>query len=130
MKEKNHEKGKEVEEIGIKKSVDKGSEAAGAEYKADVVCKDKKCPFHGKLATRGRSFKGYVTQLREKRVVVEFERFIFIKKYERYARKKTRIHAHLSDCLVSKVRVGSYVKVMECRPLSNLIHHVVVGVEK
>jgi len=93
-------------------------------------CYDKKCPFHGKLSLRGRSFKGYVIRIRHKRVVIEFERVLFIRKYERYEKRKTRIHAHLPDCLAEKVNIGSYVKVMECRPLSKMIHHVVVEVYK
>ncbi|MBI5148862.1 30S ribosomal protein S17 [Candidatus Pacearchaeota archaeon] len=104
------------------------------EKKAEVVgtikCQDKKCPFHGSLRARGREFKGTIIRLKPKRIAIEFERFIYIPKYERYMKKKTRIHAHLPDCLAEHVKIGSYVKVAECRPLSKIIHHVVTEVLK
>ena len=95
-----------------------------------TICNDKKCPFHGNLSVRGREFKGAITRIFPKRVTIEFERFIFIPKFERYMKKKTRIHAHLPDCLANSVKIGSNVRIAECRPLSKIIHHVVIGVEK
>ena len=94
----------------------------------DKLCKDEKCPFHGSLRARGRIFKGHVTRLHKTRLAIEFERFIYFRKYERYAKSKTRIHAHLPSCMGDKVRLGSYVKVQECRPLSRIIHHVVTEI--
>jgi small subunit ribosomal protein S17 len=51
---------------------------------------------------------------------------IYVKKYERYARAKTKIHARLPDCMDNKINVGDYIRVRECRPLSKIIHFVVV----
>lgn len=90
-------------------------------------CADKKCPIHGTLKTRGRSFKGYVKKKFPKRIVIEFMRTTYIRKYERYLKKKTKLHAHLPDCMEDKIHIGDYVKVSECRPLSKIIHFVVVG---
>lgn len=87
-------------------------------------CNDVKCPFHGELKTRGRIFYGYVKRKFPKRVVIEFERTIYIRKYERYTKKRTRIHARLPACL--DVNVGDYIKVQECRPLSRMIHFAVI----
>lgn len=95
--------------------------------KVGTICHDKKCPFHGNLATRGRSFKGYVTKIFPKRIVIEFERFVYVPKYERYEKRKTRLHAHLPDCLASQVKIGDYVSVKECRPLSKIKHHVLIS---
>lgn len=94
---------------------------------AEALCNDKRCPIHGNLATRGRTFRGHVIRIRDKRVVIEFERFVYIKKYERYEKRKTRIHAHLPNCTASNLKVGDYVLVAECRPLSKIIHHVLIS---
>lgn len=78
------------------------------------------------VGTRGRVFQGYVTKKFEKRVVIEFDRTIYIPKYERFAKNKTRLHAHVPEGM--KIEVGDYVKARECRPLSKIIHFVVIDV--
>lgn len=78
-----------------------------------------------KILTRGRIFEGFVKKKFPKRIVLEFERTVFIQKYERFSKKITRIHARLPDNLV--VNVGDLVRVQECRPLSKIIHHVVIS---
>ena len=50
-----------------------------------------------KIIARGRLFEGTVTKKFPKRVVIEFERTVFVPKYERYARKRTRVAAHIPD---------------------------------
>lgn len=92
----------------------------------DTKCFDKNCPNHGNLKLRGRVFKGTVVRKLKKRIAIEFERMIYIRKYERYTSSKTRIHARLPDCLENEIKVGDIVKVQECRPLSKIIHFVVV----
>ena len=47
-------------------------------------CNDVTCPIHGKLKVRGRTFKGYVIRKFPRRIVIEFERIVYIRKYERY----------------------------------------------
>jgi len=89
-------------------------------------CDDVTCPIHGRLEVRGRTFKGYIIRKFPRRIVIEFERIIRIRKYERYAKKKTRLHARLPACMKEKVKVGDYVLIGECRPLSKLIHHVLL----
>ena len=80
------------------------------------------------LGTRGRTFRGTVTKKFEKRVVVEFERTVRVLKYERFAKKKTRLHARLPEGI--SVHVGDSVKVRECRPLSKIVHFVVTEIVK
>jgi len=89
-------------------------------------CSDRDCPVHGNLKTRGRTFQGIVVKKFEKRLVIEFERTIYIRKYERYAKSKTKIHARLPICMEEKINLGDLIKVQECRPLSKIIHFVVV----
>jgi len=93
---------------------------------AEAVCYDKDCPIHGNLKVRGQIFKGKVIKKFHKRIVIEFERMIYVKKYERYAKSKTKIHARLPICMEKQVKVGDLVKVQECRPLSKIIHFVFI----
>ena len=121
MKTKNkHLKTKEKEIIEVKM---KEKKKTGKEEK-DSKCSDKFCPFHGHLKARGRIFEGYVTRKFPTRVAVEFERSVYVQKYERYEKKKTRIHARLPKCM--EVEVGDYIKIRECKPLSKIIHFVVI----
>ncbi len=76
--------------------------------------------------TRGRKFEGYVIRKFDQRVTIEFERVKFVKKYERYAKKKTKIHAYLPENMKDEIDVGDLIQIHECRPLSKIVHHVVV----
>jgi small subunit ribosomal protein S17 len=79
------------------------------------------------VGTRGRIFEGIITKKFPKRIVLEFERMIYVRKYERYARLKTKIHARLPDLMEKEINVGDLVRVHECRPLSKIIHFVVIS---
>ncbi|HED06058.1 MAG TPA: 30S ribosomal protein S17 [Ignavibacteria bacterium] len=89
-------------------------------------CKDKNCPIHGSLKIRGRIFEGIVTKKLHKRIAIEFERMTYVRKYERYKKSKTKIHARLPICMEDEVNVGDLIKIQECRPLSKIIHFVVI----
>jgi small subunit ribosomal protein S17 len=93
---------------------------------ADTSCHDVKCPVHGGLRARGRTFEGTVIRKFPTRIVIEFERMIYVRKYERYKKSKTKIHAKLPECMKDDISVGDYIKVQECRPLSKIIHFVVI----
>ena len=88
-------------------------------------CNDVNCPFHGKLSVRGRQFTGTVisTKMR-KTAVIEFERLYFLKKYERYEKRRTRLKVHNPECVNAKE--GDVVEIMECRPLSKTKTFVIV----
>ncbi len=75
------------------------------------------------VGTRGRIFQGYVTKVFARRAVIEFERTVYVKKYERFLKDKTRLHARIPEGMA--VEVGDYVELQECRPLSKIIHFVV-----
>ncbi len=87
-----------------------------------VNCTDIDCPVHGNLKLRGRTFKGHVISKHEKRIAIEFERMIYLRKYERYGKTKTKLHARLPKCMDKEVNVGDLVRIKECRPLSKIIH--------
>jgi len=78
------------------------------------------------VVARGRTFEGTVVKKFSKRIVIEFERTVFIQKYERFYKKKTRLHARLPDNMESEINVGDYIEVRECRPLSKIIHFIVI----
>lgn len=78
------------------------------------------------VGTRGKIFEGFVTKKFPKRIVIEFERMSYIRKYERYASYKTKIHARLPEGMEKEINVGDLIQIRECRPLSKIIHFVVV----
>lgn len=94
---------------------------------AGATCNDKKCHIHGCLKARGRTFEGTVIKKFPKRVVIEFERMIYSRKYERYFRSKTKLHARLPDCMEKEINIGDLIKIQECRPLSKIIHFTVIN---
>ena len=89
----------------------------------EIIKKD----FAENISLRGRSFKGTVIRKFPKRVVIEFERTIYIKKYERYSKRKTKLHARLPESMSNDIQVGDYIEIKECRPISKIVHFIVVG---
>lgn len=90
-----------------------------------LTCSDVKCPFHGNLKLRGRIFKGIVTSAKAaKTVTVTWERVVPIKKFERFEKRKSKLHAYNPTCIDAKE--GDIVRIAECRPLSKTKHFVVV----
>lgn len=89
------------------------------------ACEDPNCPYHGSLKVRGRVFRGEVTSDRmQHSVTISWERRIRLPKYERYMRKRSKLHAHNPPCIDAKE--GDVVRVIECRPLSKTKSFVVV----
>ena len=93
----------------------------------ETECNDLACPTHGHISLRGRSFKGRVISKFPKRISIEFERTIYIKKYERYSKRKTKLHARLPECMQDEIEVGDYIEIKECRPISKIVHFIVIG---
>ena len=100
----------------------------GLDVKApEKDCNDPNCPFHGTLPVRGQVFDcKVVSDKMESTVVVlrEFEKRDT--KFERFEKRRSKIHAHNPPCLDAKV--GDSVKIAECRPLSKTKAYVVVEV--
>ncbi|MFZ0011461.1 MAG: 30S ribosomal protein S17 [Halobacteriota archaeon] len=90
-------------------------------------CKDSNCPFHGTLSVRGQVIDGTVMSDKTARtVVVQREYLKYIPKYERYEKRKSKLHAHNPDCVAAKT--GDRVSLAECRPLSKTKSFVVIKV--
>jgi small subunit ribosomal protein S17 len=88
---------------------------------------DKKNPFNGTLSIRGKLFEGSVISASAKNtVVIEKESPIYFTKFKRYARGKSRIHAHVPSNI--EVKEGDKVLAAECRPISKSVSFVVVEV--
>jgi small subunit ribosomal protein S17 len=93
------------------------------------ACNDKICPFHGKLSVRGKMISGIVVSAKAtKMVVVAREYPRPVKKYKRYERSRSKIHAYAPECI--DVNEGQDVKIAECRPLSKTVSFVVIEVIK
>ena len=94
--------------------------------KPSRTCDDLHCPYHGRLSVRGQIFDGVVVSTKMTRTaVISREHRRYIKKYERYERRTTKVSAHNPDCL--DIAVGDSVRIMECRPLSKNVSFVIVG---
>jgi len=105
---------------------------ASAKIDNGSKCNDRLCPIHGdrKLKMRGRTFEGIIVRKLPGRVTIQFERMIKSSKYERYEKRKTKIHARLPDCMSNNFEVGDLVQIAETRPISKMIHFVVSKVVK
>ena len=102
-----------------KKQKEVKKKAKPAEAKAEVSTEKR-------IGTRGKVFQGIVIRKFPKRIVIEFERMIYVRKYERYTKTKTKIHARLPESMEKTVNIGDLIKVQECRPLSKIIHFIVI----
>lgn len=101
--------------------------APASNQKKSEKCTDPRCPKHGKISLRGRSFEGDVTRKTAKTVKITWTRYKRYPKYERYAKVESGVFAHLPDCMSAEIKLGDHVKVTECRPLSKTKHFVVIG---
>jgi small subunit ribosomal protein S17 len=81
------------------------------------------------LKTRGRTFIGQVISSKaQKTVTVEWQRRVYIPKYERYQTKRSRVKAH--NPVEMSAKEGDNVIIKECRPISKTKKFVVVEVIK
>jgi small subunit ribosomal protein S17 len=91
----------------------------------NMECKDRNCPTHGTLSTRGTQLEGeVVSDKMQGTVIVLRDRLVKVKKYDRYRKKTSRIPAHNPPCIGA--RQGDIVRVMECRKLSKTVSFVVI----
>jgi len=91
------------------------------------TCTDENCPFHGSLSVRGQVLEGEVASTdMDKTIVVEREYDVFVPKYDRYMKRRSRVPAHAPECF--DIADGDTVSIAETRPLSKTKSHVVVEV--
>ncbi|MDA4135671.1 MAG: 30S ribosomal protein S17 [Thaumarchaeota archaeon] len=89
------------------------------------TCDDVRCPFHGHVKVRGKILTGKVVSISDKQtVVLQREYLQKVAKYNRYERRRGKLHAHLPPCI--ELKEGDTASVAECRPLSKTISFVVV----
>lgn len=92
-------------------------------------CQDVNCPFHGNLSVRGQVITGKVVSDRMLGTIVVGRDYLhYVRKYKRYEKRSSKLHAHNPPCLL--VKVGDIVKIAECRPISKSTSFVVVEVQK
>ena len=92
-------------------------------------CNDPHCPFHGHLPVRGQLLDGTVVSAKMSRtVVVQREYLKRDLKFDRYEKRRSKIHAHNPPCINAKA--GDRVVIAECRPLSKTKNFVIVEVAK
>ena len=93
-------------------------------------CKnDLHCPFHGGYKVHGRVLEGtLVRDVTNKTATMEFSRLFAIPKYERFEKRKTRIKAHVPECM--SINKGDFIKIAEGRKISKTKNFVVVGVKQ
>jgi len=88
-------------------------------------CNDGKCAWHGKLPVRGNILQGKVVSAKARKTAVVKREFLhFLRKYERYERRHSKINAYNPECISAKE--GDTVTIAECRPLSKTKHFVVI----
>jgi len=88
---------------------------------------DKKCPFTGDVAIRGRILTGIVHSAKMQRTIVIRRDYLhYVKKYARYEKRHSNLSAHVSPCF--RVREGDTVVVGQCRPLSKTVRFNVLRV--
>lgn len=93
--------------------------------KPKKACEDKNCPFHGALPVRGRVLDGVVVSAKmDKTVVVERNYLLYVSKFKKYERRRSRILSHNPPCVDAKE--GDRVTIAECRPVSKTVSFVVV----
>jgi small subunit ribosomal protein S17 len=91
-------------------------------------CNDQDCPFHGTTRIRGKIAKGVIVSKKSKNTVIIRRDYVqFIKKYQRYERRNTRLACHLPECLIHEVELGDLVRVGESRKLSKSKAFIVLG---
>jgi small subunit ribosomal protein S17 len=95
--------------------------------KKQIECNDKKCPFHGTTRLRGLKLEGTIIKTDTHRsATFEKDRKFFIGKYERYEKRRTRLHVHNPSCV--NAQKGDKVSIMECKPLSKTKKFVIIKV--
>ena len=95
----------------------------------EQACSDANCPFHGSLPVRGQVITGKVVSDRMMGTVVVARNYLhYVRKYKRYEKRSSKLHAHNPPCVGAKA--GDMVKIAECRPLSKSTTFVVVEVQK
>lgn len=91
-------------------------------------CNDNFCPFHGNTRIRGKISQGIVVSKKSRNTVIIRRDYVqFVKKYQRYERRNSRLSCHLPECLRSEIEIGDLVRVGESRKISKTKAFIVLG---
>jgi len=90
-------------------------------------CNDKNCPFHSHQKIRGRLIKCRVIKTDPfKSATVTFNRIQPLKKYERYEKRTSKLHAHNPPCI--NAAAGDEVLIAETSPISKTKSFVIISI--
>ncbi len=104
----------------------KGSSVLGMSA-PDKSCTDQKCPFHGQLAVKNELFTGKIIKRDTNRsATLEWNKSVFVPKYERYEVRRYRLRVHNPGCL--DAHIGDKVVAAKTRPLSKTKNLVIIQV--
>ena len=82
-----------------------------------------------KITPRGRTLTGkLIKQDISKSATVQIEYSLFIKKYERHEKRRSKIRVHNPEEINAKI--GDMVKIKETRPISKTKHFIITEIIK
>lgn len=88
-------------------------------------CTDRKCPFHSDLPVQSERMTGTVIKKDiHHSATIEWLRTRYVKKYERFELRRSRLRVHNPPCL--DANIGQQVLVARTRPLSKTKHHTII----
>jgi len=96
------------------------------ESKGTAVASSKVNVQKERAPTRGKVFEGTVIRKFPTRVTIQFEKMVYVRKYERYTKSRTKVHARLPESIKDDIEEGDHIRVQECRPLSKIVHFKVI----
>mmetsp|Transcript_23308 Transcript_23308/g.20685 ORF Transcript_23308/g.20685 Transcript_23308/m.20685 type:complete len:158 (-) Transcript_23308:14-487(-) len=115
-------------ELRFTRNVGLGFKAPRQAIESNFV--DKKCPFTGNVAIRGRILTGLIATMKmTNTVTIRRDYMHYIKKYNRYEKRHKKLSAHMSPAFLDVV-LGDQATVGQCRPLSKTVRFNVLKVGK
>ncbi|MHA1885291.1 MAG: 30S ribosomal protein S17, partial [Promethearchaeota archaeon] len=91
-------------------------------------CNDEVCPFHGSTRIRGKITQGVVVSKKSRNTVIIRRDYVqFVKKFQRYERRNTRLACHLPECLSHEIEIGDLIRVGESRKISKTKAFIVLN---
>ena len=90
-----------------------------------VDCNSENCLKHGNLRVRGVVKTGFVRSTKAKNTAVVEVPYVYpITKFERFEKRKSKVHIHIPPCETANVHEGDLVEFGECRKISKTKSHV------
>ena len=78
-----------------------------------------------KINPHGRTFSGIIISRKmQKSAKVSWERRFYLKKFERYEKRRSSVIVHIPEGI--EVKEGDKVIIQECRPISKTKHFMII----